>query len=346
MSRMLRQAIPLSVSAALSISAAAGATLVPELEIPLAKHMRLVCDLSADGAGNLYVLGGTGFSGAEYKVYRFSPDGQLVGTFGEGRFSAPLRLTTTRSGRVIVADFCRLQVFAPSGSFERMVELSRCDPIHALEMLERETVGVLTVKNEGGFHPQLYRVDVASGNASPPVPDVVSMAGAPSEVIQKTLEASNRHPDIYLASVSSSGWLVAGYSRTNRLVAMTSSGAVAHTISLAPFSPNPLPSAALAEEEYVQSVQRAAGRSYAKEQDEGSYNGLVADPAGRVVVTGRGKNQDGQYLSEVYDLSGRQVDTIRSPYELNRTLAFEQAKAFCICDRGTNDWTLVRFGVR
>jgi len=345
---MLRRAILISAAAALSLSVASAGTLVPQMEIPLAKHMTTVSDLSTDGAGNLYVLGGSGkgFSGADSKVYKFSPAGQLIGTFGEGRFTVPLRLTTTASGRVVVADFCRLHVFAPSGSLERTIELSACDhPIVALETAERETVAALTVSNDNGFHPQLHRVDVVSGNASPPVPDLVSMAGAPYDMIQKVLEATNRYPDLYLASFPSTGKLVAGYSRTNRLVAMGSSG-TGDAISLAPFTPKPLPSSALAEEEYVQSVQLAAGRSYAKDQYEGFYNGLAADPAGRVVVTGRGRNQEGQYLSEVYDLSGRQVDTIRSPYELNRTLVLEEGKAYCICDRGANDWTLVRFSVR
>ncbi len=74
--------------------------------------------LAVDGAGNIYVLGGT-FGEA---VFKFSPDGKFITRFGSrgnepGQFSSPLALATDGKGRVYVSQSNDIMVFAPDGRY-------------------------------------------------------------------------------------------------------------------------------------------------------------------------------------------------------------------------------------
>jgi sugar lactone lactonase YvrE/predicted RNA-binding Zn-ribbon protein involved in translation (DUF1610 family) len=73
--------------------------------------------VAADGAGNVFALGR--FNDA---VFKFSPEGRFLNQFGSsgdqtGQFRAPGAITADNQGRVYVADFKGVQVFAPDGRY-------------------------------------------------------------------------------------------------------------------------------------------------------------------------------------------------------------------------------------
>ena len=78
-------------------------------------------NLAVAPSGDLYVSDGYGNA----RVHRFSPDGRLLGSWGEpgtgpGQFMLPHGIAVTRDGRVLVCDreSDRIQIFDPSGAFQ------------------------------------------------------------------------------------------------------------------------------------------------------------------------------------------------------------------------------------
>ena len=76
-------------------------------------------DVAFDAAGNVYVA-----DGGNFRVLKFSPDGAVIGDFGEkgtapGQFNFPHSLVIDQTGRLLVADRenKRVQVFDTAGKY-------------------------------------------------------------------------------------------------------------------------------------------------------------------------------------------------------------------------------------
>jgi DNA-binding beta-propeller fold protein YncE len=83
----------------------------------------LAMRVAVDGLGNIYALGR--FNDG---VFRFNADGKYVNRFGAsgdqpGQFRAPYAIAVDGQGRVYVADFKGVQVFAPDGRYLNVIKV-------------------------------------------------------------------------------------------------------------------------------------------------------------------------------------------------------------------------------
>ena len=120
-----------------------------------------------DGAGNLYLLDGTGV-GAASRVVVVDPSGQYLNHFGRsgdgpGEFRAATQLVVWADGRTLVEDMMHqaYHVFDPGGEFERMVrEGGTGFGISSRPGLRPERTGRQTVIGRDGR--SIVRVDMSS----------------------------------------------------------------------------------------------------------------------------------------------------------------------------------------
>lgn len=124
----------------------------------------LPTNVAQSPSGELYVSDGYGNA----RVHRFSPDGELIGSWGEsgtgpGQFQIPHGIGVDGSGRVLVADRenSRLQIFSPDGEYlEEWTDVVRpCEVF-----VDRDdTIFVAELGGRAGLFPWMTREPEAPG---------------------------------------------------------------------------------------------------------------------------------------------------------------------------------------
>lgn len=324
-------------------------SLTAEMRVPLAGNLAWAQDLAVDGDGNMYVLG-RDKADRYYAVWKFSPLGSVVATFGAETLSRPGRLAVTAAGRVVVSEVCWTQecraallVFSPAGILEHEVVPPR-SLVAEITSLGGERVAVASQYLDEGFHFDLHTIDAASGLIESSAVGFVSSTGVNKLYSQLALRDASCLRGIYVERAPTPDKLIAGYSGRNGLATVDLRGNTVSTAALTTFSPRPLATAVLVNEQEADSIAVAQGSIYNQDTTCGFFTGLAVDELGRTVVTGRGMAGE-LHRNEILDAEGKLVGVLESPYELNYTLTFENGRAYGLCNVGGESWELIRFAV-
>lgn len=317
-----------------------------------------VKDIAVDGSGNIYVLGLV--TGGDGRVMVYGPGGTKKASFGEDHLYSSTHLALLRSGGVVVYDLVSrdsgnprhyvdggLRVFDVKGNFVKTIPLP-ADHQKVSEMAEAADGVIWTTYHRSNSDDTkillwVDKIEVSSGR-------ILATYGAgsfpnPRISALNTGFVPNMFAPVDHLVAAPNRTVVVGRSQNSKLLVYGSDGQVVGEI-LVPRSRTQLLPHDQRQEQVQMSQQFAKGHvHFTPETSKSTFVGLAIDGRGRLVIPSWDTNAEGLCLSEVYNLSGKRVETLTSPRTLSQAVKFSGDKAYdIVSDRG-GSYRIVTYAV-